>query len=323
MKLVNMSMSIFYNPFVMFLFIILAKWIIDEILYRKTSYYKATGFSWLSVRFNTGRYGEYLIYKHLKGFEKNEGKFLFNLYVPKQNGGTTEIDVVLICTQGVFVFESKNYSGWIFGRDDQRYWTQTLPRGRGRSSNKERFYNPVMQNKAHVKHLKNYIDREVPIHSIIAFSNRCVFKNVTIADPNVTIIKRYNISATVTNICNELPDSLRENDIKLLYERLYPLSQYDEEIALSHVANIRNKTSHNTRKKTSYKVTNPQMHIGETVSDMNQEENIVTPRTAAPQKCPKCGSMLVIRVAKKGAKAGNKFYGCSTYPKCSYIQNID
>lgn len=35
-------------------------------------------------------------------------------------------------------------------------------------------------------------------------------------------------------------------------------------------------------------------------------------------KCPKCGANLVERKGKYG-----KFYGCSTYPKCDYIQKID
>lgn len=38
--------------------------------------------------------------------------------------------------------------------------------------------------------------------------------------------------------------------------------------------------------------------------------------------CPKCGSKLVVRVATKGDNAGNKFWGCSGFPKCRYIENI-
>jgi len=34
--------------------------------------------------------------------------------------------------------------------------------------------------------------------------------------------------------------------------------------------------------------------------------------------CPKCGSKLLLRIAQKGQNAGNKFYGCSNYPKCRY-----
>ena len=33
-------------------------------------------------------------------------------------------------------------------------------------------------------------------------------------------------------------------------------------------------------------------------------------------RCPKCGSSMVLRTAKRGPNAGGKFYGCSRYPKC-------
>ena len=46
-------------------------------------------------------------------------------------------------------------------------------------------------------------------------------------------------------------------------------------------------------------------------------ENILEPQTS---KCPKCGSELLLRVAKKGPKTGNEFYGCSSFPKCRHTQ---
>ncbi len=41
------------------------------------------------------------------------------------------------------------------------------------------------------------------------------------------------------------------------------------------------------------------------------------------QICPRCGADLVIRTARTGSKAGNKFWGCSNYPKCRYTLNVD
>lgn len=32
--------------------------------------------------------------------------------------------------------------------------------------------------------------------------------------------------------------------------------------------------------------------------------------------CPQCGAKMVLRTAKKGQNAGEKFWGCSAYPKC-------
>jgi len=38
--------------------------------------------------------------------------------------------------------------------------------------------------------------------------------------------------------------------------------------------------------------------------------------------CPKCGSKMVIRTAKKGSRAGKQFCGCSKYPKCRGTRDI-
>jgi len=35
--------------------------------------------------------------------------------------------------------------------------------------------------------------------------------------------------------------------------------------------------------------------------------------------CPKCGAEMILRTAKKGANAGNQFWGCSRYPACKGI----
>lgn len=36
-------------------------------------------------------------------------------------------------------------------------------------------------------------------------------------------------------------------------------------------------------------------------------------------KCPKCGSEMVLRTAKSGPNQGEKFWGCSNFPKCRGI----
>ncbi|WP_272947169.1 topoisomerase DNA-binding C4 zinc finger domain-containing protein [Marinomonas sp. S3726] len=33
--------------------------------------------------------------------------------------------------------------------------------------------------------------------------------------------------------------------------------------------------------------------------------------------CPKCTEKMVLKTAKQGFNTGNKFWGCSTYPKCN------
>lgn len=64
--------SLLFNP----LFLILAITLIIVLAkknkeYKSGSYYQITKLPYFSVKCNTGRYGEYLTYKHLKNFETN------------------------------------------------------------------------------------------------------------------------------------------------------------------------------------------------------------------------------------------------------------
>ena len=37
-------------------------------------------------------------------------------------------------------------------------------------------------------------------------------------------------------------------------------------------------------------------------------------------QCPRCGSPLLLRTARRGPNAGSEFYGCSSFPKCRYVR---
>ena len=74
-----------------------------------------------------------------------------DLYLRKPNGNFSQIDLVVVTTAGLIVFEVKDYSGWIFGKGFQDKWTQVLAFGK----QKYRFYNPIMQNNKHVVDLRN------------------------------------------------------------------------------------------------------------------------------------------------------------------------
>lgn len=210
--------------------------------FNQEAYHKITGNSFLATIYddsNDGisRKGEYLIYKNLKIYEKNGGKFLFNCYLPKENNATTEIDVLLICQDGIFVFESKNYSGWIFGNEKAKTWTQTLPQGRGKS-HKESFLNPIIQNKLHIKWLENIVGDNIPLYSIIVFSERCTLKKIDINSSNIRVIKRDHITETVKAISKEQRSKLSAAQITSLYKKLYPYTQISDSKKQQHIANI-------------------------------------------------------------------------------------
>lgn len=118
------------------LFLFLLMLLIEILKYEKSTYKQETNNSFLKVRFNTGLYGEYLIVRVLDNL-KDFHRILVNVYLPNGKGGTTEIDVVLIHTSGIYSLESKNYSGWIFGKEQDHKWCQVL-----RGGKKIFFYNP-------------------------------------------------------------------------------------------------------------------------------------------------------------------------------------
>lgn len=219
--------------------IIFITYIINKKQYEQTEYYKQTKNPYMKVRFDKGLLGEFYTYKCLKTLEGHK-RYLFNLYIPNKKGQTTELDVVLLHESGIYVFESKNYSGWIFGTESQQYWTQTLPDGNGQSQ-KRKFFNPILQNQIHIKYLKAFLsDQTLPIYSYIVFSDRCTLKKITLTSGMHCVINRHNLLYAVQK--NIIKNSVKLSPYKIdtLYKKLYHLTQTSEEIKLMHIQNIRN-----------------------------------------------------------------------------------
>lgn len=254
-----------------------------------------------------GKYGERLTEGELKLVQLlgRKGKILHNIYLPKENGETSEVDVIFITQKGIFVFESKNYSGWIFGDEKSRNWTVMLP-----NKQKNQFYNPILQNRTHIKWMSNFVGVGVPLYSIIVFSNRCELKKITVFSEDVKVIKRERTYATVREIWERRPDVLSDDQIEDLYSKLKELTKVDKTVKQAHVQNIEKKYK---TAPVSLPQTSP--YNGMAISTPIQA-NVNT------MICPKCGSKMVLRTAQKGQNAGRQFYGCSAFPKCRYIVNI-
>ena len=206
--------------------------------YNRTSYHQITGKSFFQVMRDKGSEGEYQIYKSLSFLEKEGAKFLFNAYLPMDNGETTECDVILIAPKGIIVFESKNYSGWIFGNEKQKMWTQTLPQGAGKPASKEKFFNPIMQNKLHIDYLAKATNGMYPIYSIVVFSKRCELKKLTVYNNNIQVIKQNELLTSVKNIFNYTSPCISQSEVERLYNSLLPYTQVSDEIKQQHIQNI-------------------------------------------------------------------------------------
>ena len=96
-----------------------------------------------------------------------------DLYVPRPDGdGLTQVDHVVVSTFGIFVIETKNYTGWIYGSEQQAKWTQTFATG-GKSA----FQNPIWQNRLHIAALAKLLKLpESKFRSVIFFMGGSAFK---------------------------------------------------------------------------------------------------------------------------------------------------
>jgi hypothetical protein len=109
-----------------------------------------------------GWFGEWMVNRGLRGLDRTHYHHFHDLYLPHPSAsGTTQIDHVVVSPFGIFVIETKNYRGWIFGSEKQREWTQQIHRI------KTRFQNPLHQNKLHVRALMQFLelpeDRFLPV----------------------------------------------------------------------------------------------------------------------------------------------------------------
>ncbi len=224
-----------------------------------------------------GIFGEFVVNVSAKYMlDQNEYHLIKNVTFPTENG-TTQIDHIIVSRFGIFVIETKNMKGWIFGSANQKNWTQQIYK------HKNKFQNPLHQNYKHVKTLESFLGLdENKFYSVIVFIGGSTFK--TAMPDNVTSGLGYT------------------RYIKS--KKMFVLS--DEEV-IDAVLQINIEMFNRSLKTNREHV----RHVKSTVAEKN-----------AGRSCPKCGAQMVMREAKRGPNKGNKFWGCTNYPKCRGIVNI-
>ena len=145
-----------------------------------------------------GEWSERRVVLRLLKMGINPKAIFHDLYIQKPNGEYTQVDVAVATKAGIIVFEVKDYSGWIFGNEHQKYWTQLLAYGK----EKHRFYNPVMQNSGHIQAIRQCLQQnpDTPIYSVIVFFGSSEFKDVTCNANNTFIIYPRSIQQVVSEI---------------------------------------------------------------------------------------------------------------------------
>lgn len=112
-----------------------------------------------------GSRGEMIVAKILGDTIVGEQYVINDLLFQTESGKTCQIDHIFINKFGIWVIETKNYSGTIYGNENQREWIQILAHGNVRN----KFYNPLKQNTTHIYHLSQYLKIKNVFQNIVVF----------------------------------------------------------------------------------------------------------------------------------------------------------
>ena len=252
-----------------------------------------------------GILGEFLVnYLLTKFLPKDQYTLIKNVTLPTDDG-TTQIDHIVASPYGVFVIETKNMKGWIFGSAKQKQWTQKIFKYSGK------FQNPLHQNYKHTQTLAACLS--IPheqIFSVVVFIGNSTFKtrmpeNVTYARGCVEYIKTKQV-------------------IQFTQSQVAEIAELIEAGRLTR--GLKTNLAHNKHVKNivNAKIT-PEVLIPNTTGNVikNIIENDRTEKNSIEKTCPKCGSEMKLREAKKGTNAGYQFWGCSNFPKCRKVLSFN
>ena len=193
-----------------------------------------------------------------------------NVIVPAKDG-TTQIDHLLVSPYGLFIVETKNLKGWIFGSANQPRWTQSI------YGHNYSFQNPLRQTFRQKKILAEFLQLdESIIHTVVFFVGNCSFAKSLPANVINSGLGRY--------IKNFVIEFLSTEEIEAIVERL-------------------------------------EQHVAGSFLTYSDHVKLLRERHSSTITCPKCGSNLVERTAKRGPNAGSTFLGCENYPRCRFTRN--
>ncbi len=172
-----------------------------------------------------GKVGEKLVRKNLKKLITEES-FLINNVIFLIDNKTYQIDHIFLSTKGVVLIETKNYSGRIYGNDEQIKWTQVLNFGKV----KNHFYNPVKQNNSHIYAIKKILNINSPIIPVVVF-----VKNNTENIVSDRVIGLCQLKEFIQN----LPQKISLDEVKEIYKLIENNNKADIVTNKDHVKNIK------------------------------------------------------------------------------------
>lgn len=214
-----------------------------------------------------GDFGEKRVARILRKLPK-EYIIVNDVLIPAIGENTTQIDHIVVSEYGVFVIETKNYSGIIYGGENADVWTKNV------YGNKYSMPNPIRQNKLHVAAVAavlNSLHIACNVHSIVAFSPYA------------------DISAVVDY-----------GDIVYFEDLPYAISQYDhKQLTAEQVQTIVQKLQNINIVDKKQR----EMHVRNVRQSLNEKEYKIENGI-----CPRCGGRLIRRSGTYGSFYGCSNY---------------
>lgn len=158
------------------------------------------------------------------------GKVINNVIITDSYGNSSEIDHILFLKSGVYVIETKDSAGDIYGKIDDNKWHQVL----GNNNIINELYNPIKQNDSHVKKVCYYLKEYDYVYSCVIFTKANI--------KNVNIEGVY----TIESFCKLIKDNsnykfLTNQEIERYYHLINKFKTNPKVTKKEHVKKIKNK----------------------------------------------------------------------------------
>jgi len=161
-----------------------------------------------------------------------------DLIIKKDNNGFSQIDLVLVTSEGIIVIEVKDYSGWIYGSGNNTNWTKVLSYGK----KKYKFYNPIKQNINHISELRKTLNQfeNIPFFSVIVFFGDCELKEINYVPKGTYLVKSHRVFEVLNLIKNENEPTHYTNKREVV-DKLKELVSLGENVEYQkqHIENIK------------------------------------------------------------------------------------
>jgi len=159
-----------------------------------------------------GKQGEDIVKEVLSGNIEGKRYVINDITIKDKFGNTAQIDHIVINKSGIHVIETKNWSGIVEGKIEDKNWVESFVK----SDREYSLYNPIMQNETHIKRLRSSIGSYVPFYNIVCFTN----------DKVMIKTNNYQNICYVGNLKREIEKegNITSKDIQNTYEKIRKLA---------------------------------------------------------------------------------------------------